>query len=204
MELQTVIFYGKAGAGKGTQADLLRNYFKQNDPQRSVLYIETGAAFREFAKRDNFTAKRVKQTLDEGGLLPEFLPVWIWTNIFIDQVSGNEHIILDGLARREDEVPVLYRALEFYRRPHVHIVVLDISEEEVLRRLKGRGRSDDTEKEIRSRLMWYEKNVVPAIERWRGLPWVEIHTVSAAGSPEEEHARVLSALGYSPATLNIQ
>lgn len=197
MELQTVIFYGKAGAGKGTQAQLLKKYFEEKDPTHPVLYIETGAAFREFAKRDNFTAKRVKQTLEEGGLLPEFLPVWVWTNIFIDQVAGNEHIILDGLARREDEVPVLYRALEFYRRPHIHVVVLDITEAEVLSRLKLRGRHDDTEQEIKVRLAWYEKNVVPAIERWKGLPWVEVHTVSAAGNPEEEHARVMQALNIA-------
>ena len=194
MELQTVVFYGKAGAGKGTQAQLLKKFLELKDPEHPVLYVETGAVFREFSKGDNFTAKRVKQTLDEGGLLPEFLPVWVWTDFFIKHITGNEHIILDGLARRKDEVPVLFRALEFYRRPRIQVILLNIANEEAITRLKGRARYDDTEEKVRERFSWFEKNVLPAIETWRGLPHVFVHAVNAAGSPEEEHERVLETL----------
>ena len=67
MELQTVIFYGKAGAGKGTQAQLLKKYLEEKDPEQPVLYIETGAAFREFAKQSSFTAQMVKKYSRRAG-----------------------------------------------------------------------------------------------------------------------------------------
>lgn len=194
MDLQTVIFYGKAGAGKGTQAQLLKKFLEGKDREHPVLYIETGAMFRDFAKQSNFTARMVKKVLEEGGLLPEFLPVWVWTDIFIKYVTESEHIILDGLARNSDEVPVLARALEFYKRPTIHVVVLKITEEEALGRLKGRARGDDTEAEIKKRLAWYEANVTPAIKRWSDFPAVSVHEVDAGGTIEEGHARVLQAL----------
>ena len=197
MDLRTVIFYGKAGAGKGTQARLLKEVLEKRDAEHPVLYVETGAMFRDFAKQSNFTAQMVKKVLTEGGLLPEFLPVWVWTDIFVKYVTESEHIILDGLARNSDEVPVLARALEFYKRPSVDVVVIKVSEEETLRRLKERARGDDTEAEIRKRLAWYEANVSPAIERWKQFPQMRVHEVDAGGTIEEGHARVLAALDLS-------
>ena len=197
MDLRTVIFYGKAGAGKGTQARLLKDVLEKRDTEHPVLYVETGAMFRDFAKQSNFTAQMVKKVLTEGGLLPEFLPVWVWTDIFVKYVTESEHIILDGLARNSDEVPVLARALEFYKRPSVDVVVLKVSEEETLRRLKERARGDDTEAEIRKRLAWYEANVAPAIERWKQFPQMRVHEIDAGGTIEEGHARVLAALNLS-------
>lgn len=197
MDLRTVIFYGKAGAGKGTQARLLKEVLEKRDTEHPVLYVETGAMFRDFAKQSNFTAQMVKKVLTEGGLLPEFLPVWVWTDIFVKYVTESEHIILDGLARNSDEVPVLARALEFYKRPSVDVVVLKVSEEETLRRLKERARGDDTEAEIKKRLAWYEANVAPAIERWKQFPQMRVHEIDAGGTIEEGHARVLAALNLS-------
>lgn len=197
MDLRTVIFYGKAGAGKGTQAKLLQKVLEERDKEHPVLYIETGAVFRDFAKQNNFTAQMVRRVLTEGGLLPEFLPVWVWTDIFIKYVVESEHIILDGLARNPDEVPVLARALEFYKRPSVDVVVLKVSEEETIRRLKERARTDDTEAEIKRRLAWYEANVTPSIERWKDFPQVRVHEVDAGGTIEEGHQRILATLNLA-------
>src|SRR5579859_3973552 len=117
LDLQTVIFYGKSGSGKSTQSQLLISYLKEKDPKHNVVYIEPGSSFRNFAKsQDNFTSRLVKETMDGGGLLPEFLPVWVWTSYFINNLKGDEHLILDGLARHSDEVPILYRAIKFYKR----------------------------------------------------------------------------------------
>lgn len=197
MELRTVIFYGKAGAGKGTQAGLLKKSLEEKDPAHKVLYIETGAAFRTFAEKDNFTARLVKKTLGEGGLLPEFLPVWVWTQFFIDNIEEEKHIILDGLARRPDEVPILLKALEFYKRPSIDVVLLDISDEEAQRRLKSRARSDDADTEVKRRLNWFNENVIPAIERWSTIPGVTVHTIDATSSVEEVHKAIRNALNFS-------
>lgn len=194
MELQTIVFYGKAGSGKGTQAQLLKKYLEEKDKEHPVLYIETGAVFREFATQDNFTAKMVKKVLETGALLPEFLPVWVWTDLFIKQITGNEHIILDGLARNSDEVPVLARALEFYGRRSINVVLLQVSDKTVLERLSKRARSDDSGAEVQKRLEWFEKNVLPAVARWKQFPAVRVHEIDSENSIEEGYERVLQAL----------
>ena len=73
---QTYIFFGRSGSGKGTQAELLIKYLQEQ--KREVLYIETGRVFREFMEQDSYSARLTREMLSGGGLLPVFLPVWIW------------------------------------------------------------------------------------------------------------------------------
>ena len=197
MELQTILFYGKSGAGKGTQARLLKEYLEQKDVEHPTVYIETGAAFRTFAQKDNYTARMVKEVLDQGGILPEFLPVWVWTQFFIDHITGNEHIILDGLARQRDETPILYRAIKFYKRKAPHVVVLTIEDKEATVRLRARARADDTDKEIMRRLAWYQDNVGPAIGMWRSMSDVVVHEISSTPPSEEVNRDIVTALGFN-------
>ena len=75
MNLQTIIFIGRSGCGKGTQRELLKKYIQKNDPGRQIFELETGARFREFVKEDSYSAKLTKQIIDNGGLLPSFLPI---------------------------------------------------------------------------------------------------------------------------------
>ena len=60
MKPQTFIFIGRSGCGKGTQAELVQEHLKQIDPKRKVLYIQTGAEFREFIKGNSETQKLSK------------------------------------------------------------------------------------------------------------------------------------------------
>lgn len=197
MDAQTIIFYGKSGAGKGTQAKLLESYFQTNDPARHTLYIETGARFRAFMEENNLTAKMVKQALDEGSLLPEFLPVWVWTDFFIKNYTGTEHIVLDGLARRPFEVDVLHHALEFYKRNSIKIIVISVSDDWAAARLKGRGRYDDDDVEIKKRLAWFNENVTSSIEEWKKFTDTAIFQINGEQTIEQVHADVLGALSLS-------
>jgi adenylate kinase family enzyme len=197
VELQTIIFYGKAGSGKGTQAELLRAYLEKNDTEHSATHFETGAQLRTFAKQNNFTAQRVRQSLAEGKLVPEFLPVWVWTTFFMHHLTGNEHLLLDGLARRAEEVPILFQALQFYERKNIKVVVLTISTEEALARLKIRARADDAEEEIRRRLAWYDENVVPAISIWESTPGIEVLEIFGERPIEDVHRDIVQSLKLS-------
>jgi adenylate kinase family enzyme len=112
----TFIFFGPSGSGKGTQADLLIKHLHEKDPHTQTVYIETGAKLREFAKEVGLTAELTRRVMSEGGLLPSFIPIWIWTNIFVRNLRGDEHLVLDGLSRRPVEGPILDGALRFYKR----------------------------------------------------------------------------------------
>ena len=100
MKQITVVFFGRSGSGKGTQADLLIKYLEQKYSEYKVLYVETGARFREFQKTDNYTAAKVKEVTVAGKFLPPFLPIWNWTGFLVEHFTGTEHLIFDGVCRQ--------------------------------------------------------------------------------------------------------
>lgn len=195
MSPQTFIFFGPSGSGKGTQAKLLIEEIKKRDPNRNILYLETGQKFREFATQASFTARKTKEIIDGGGLMPEFLPVWLWTQYFVDHISGDEHIVLDGISRREHEALIIDSALQFYGRKDPVVVSIELSPESAVKRMESRGRVDDTEEEIKKRLAWYEKNVVPAINHFKNNPYYKFISVNGEGTIEEVHADLLTKIG---------
>lgn len=189
---QTVIFFGSSGSGKGTQAGLLREYFKKVDPQHKVIYIETGRRLREFMEEANYTAELTKETIDDGGLLPEFMPIWVWTEHLVRNFSGKEHLILDGLSRREQEAPILESALEFYNLEPIYIVHLKTSKEWSTQRLLERGRDDDTRQNIEERLEWFYENTLPAIKHLKQNIRHTYIEVDGEQTIEDVHSDIIS------------
>ncbi len=192
---QTFIFFGRSGSGKGTQALLLKKYLEATDPEKKVLYIETGERIREFIQESNTTSRMVKEVIDRGGLLPVFLPVWIWTDFLIRRFTGVEHLILDGLSRRISEAPVLDGALKFYGRSRPFVVLLTVSREWSRGRLLNRGRKDDTTKDIDARLEWYDSNVLPTIEFFRNNPYYTIIEINGEQPIEVVTKELLEKVG---------
>jgi len=193
----TVLFYGPSGSGKGTQAKFLKEYLEKHDPERQCEYIETGALVRQFASGEGYTQGLTATAIEKGELLPSFLPIYLWTKLLIEQLEGGEHIILDGLARREREVFILEGALRFYDRSDYHIVSFELSENSTRERLRGRGRSDDMDEEATDkRLAWYRDEVLPAIQKFEELGG-KVHRIDAEPSIEEIHSVVIETLGFA-------
>jgi len=195
MEPISVVFYGKSGAGKGTQANLLVDYLTKDDSAREIIYLQTGKLLRELMERPEFIPQKVKQGLGNGELMPSFLPIYLWSREFINRYSGDEHIILDGLSRRAYESPVLENALLYMERPNTKVIVLDIAEEVAFERLRSRARYDDSDENIKERLKWYEENVTPAIAFFKDEGKFDVHTIDGARDEEAVHKEVLEILG---------
>lgn len=194
MQPQTIIFFGPSGSGKGTQAKLIIEELKKKN-DREIIYLETGQRFRDFSEEASFTAKKTKEIMKNGGLLPEFLPIWIWTEYFIRHISGDEHMILDGLSRRAHEAPILDSAIRFYKRERPQVISIDVSQEWAKERLLNRGRDDDNGKDIDSRINWYYENVIPAIEYFKNNPYYMVHSINGERSIEEVHQDIMKVLG---------
>ncbi len=195
MSQYTFIIFGASGSGKGTQAHLLIDFLKKLDAEMPVLYIETGQRFRDFADSGSYTATLVKGIMSTGALLPEFLPIWIWTEILVEEVKGRESIIFEGVSRREHEAPILDSAMRFYKRENPFVISLEVSKEWATKRLMARGRYDDTEADIRERLGWYDENVIPAIEEFKKNPYYKFITINGEQAVEEVHREILKKLG---------
>jgi adenylate kinase len=195
MEKQTIIFMGPQGCGKGTQIELLAEVLKEKDTETRITDIQTGRQFRALAEgEENFTTKKVKETIEKGVLQPLFLTVLLWGNEFIQQADSKSHMLIDGLPRRVEEAKVLESALEFYDRRHITVVYLDTDEEEVLKRMKLRARNDDTEESIKTRLEAYQKETLPVLEYYRKRPNTTVIDVDGAKTIEEVHNSILSGL----------
>lgn len=197
MKQKTFIFYGISGSGKGTQAKLLELYLREHDTEHEVLYLSTGKHLRVLAEDKVFTGQKVNEVLNSGGLLPAFLPVWVWTDWLIEHYNGTQHLIFDGLARRASEAPILAEALSFYGIEWPYVVLLNISREEAARRLKKRGRADDTDEDITRRLDWFESEVAPAIDFFKNAPGFHFLDIDGEQTVEKIHEDIVNRITRS-------
>ena len=197
MSPQTFILFGASGSGKGTQAQLLIDYLEENDKDRQTIYIETGQKFRDFIESEkSLTIDLTKEVMTTGGLLPEFLPIWMWSEFLIKNITGNENLILEGLSRREHEAPVLDSAMKFYKREKPNVISIEVSKKWSTERLLARGRGDDNEADIAKRLDWYYENVMRAIEYFKNDSYYNFISINGEQTIEKVHTDIMEKLGW--------
>jgi adenylate kinase len=198
MDHQTVLIYGPAGSGKGTQAALLREYLLKADPDRSTLHVVTGDMFRKAAESAGYTGQRIRHIQDTGGLQPAFLPIWLWSSYFVENLNGDEHILIDGFPRRPEEAVIFDSAITFYERRNPVVIVLNVAEEELLRRaLEVRKRADDSKELMKRRIGWYFDEVVPTIDVFRKDEKYTVQEIDGARSIEDIHNDIKARLGLA-------
>ncbi len=167
--LQTVIFIGRSGCGKGTQGDLLKEWIHRNDHEKhQILYVESGNNFRQFIRGDNFSAKQALTIYEKDERQPDFLACCLWGQNLINELDKDMHLIFDGAPRSLPEAYLVTSALDFYQREEPRVVYINVSRKWAEERLLARGRTDDrTLAKINKRLDWFDTDVIPAIEFFR-------------------------------------
>lgn len=194
MNQKSFIFIGRSGCGKGTQAKLLIDYLKKEDPKRDSLYVQTGAIFREFIKGDSDTQKKSKVIYDKGEFQPEFLAIYMWSSVFIDKYKNNEHVIMDGMPRKLHEAGILDSLLNFYEMKNLYVINIDVPKEVSIDRLMARKRFDDTREEIAARLADYEVDVVPILEYYKTNNKYSFIHIDGTRTIEEIHQDIISQI----------
>ena len=179
-----VVLLGPPGAGKGTQAVKLAE--KLGIPQ-----ISTGDLFRRNIDRGTELGLEAKRYLDAGDLVPSEL-----TNALVDrrldESDAADGFILDGYPRSVDQAQALDRMLDARGTRLDAVLEFRVSEEELFKRLKDRGRADDTEEVIHNRMQVYRDETEPLLEYYSHN---NLQTVDAVGGLDEVFARALRALG---------
>lgn len=198
MEPQTFIFIGRSGCGKGTQAELLKSFIKQKDTKsREIFYVETGAKFRDFIKANTYTSNLSRQVYERFERQPDFLAVWMWAHLFVENMTGEEHVVVDGAPRSLPEASVMTNAFDFYGRT-ANVIYINISRESSERRLLARGRDDDsTAIKIKKRLDWFDTDAVPAVEFFKKHPTYNFIEVNGELPKEQVHAEIVSKLQFA-------
>ncbi|MFT7507713.1 MAG: adenylate kinase [Acidimicrobiales bacterium] len=166
MKPLTVIFIGPQGSGKGTQVAYLTEYLNEMSPDHEVVNIETGKGFRNLTQTDTYTARRVKEIIAEGGLIPNFLTKSFVIKYLIKNLTPDSHITMDGFPRNLGQVQFIDDLMAFYKREGLSIIYLDTPEDVVRARMHGRQRSDDTDELIDERLRLYREQTEPIISKY--------------------------------------
>lgn len=188
----TILLFGRSGAGKGTQAKLLKEFLEKR--KRHVVNVETGELLREAAAMDTYGGHLVKFNIDHGRLMPACLPIWSWTHKLLTSAKKDSDIVLDGFCRRQEEVLIAEQALQFFERFNIHVVYLNTSKENCMKRMKGRNRKDDTEQGIMTRLEWFDWHTLPALSLLKDYRNYHFHEIDGNGTPEEVFRHISEAL----------
>ncbi len=125
-----MVLFGPPGAGKGTQAQLLRDQLK-------VSHISSGELFRHHLGQGTPLGLRAKEYMTKGELVPDEVTI----DIILEEVMSvpdDEGFILDGFPRNPNQAEELEKALAGRSRNLDKVVHIDVSETELLRRLGGR------------------------------------------------------------------
>ena len=154
--------------------------------------ISTGDLFRHNISTGTPLGMEAKKYLDAGDLVPASL-----TNALVDDRLDDADVaggfILDGFPRTVEQAEALHDMLQ--RRDLKLDAVLEfrVPEEELVARLAGRGRADDTEDVIRRRLEVYTEQTAPltAVYSQRGL----LAQVDGMGAVNDVTSRILDELG---------
>ncbi len=125
-----LILFGPPGAGKGTQAERLRKDFE-------LPYVATGDMLRANVKEQTDLGKKAKEYMDAGDLVPDDLIVAMARDR-LSQDDAQDGFILDGFPRTIDQAKVLDEQLSDLGRRVTAALLIDVPDEEVIRRLSGR------------------------------------------------------------------
>jgi adenylate kinase len=188
-----LILLGPPGAGKGTQAERLRDDF-------GLAHISTGDILRSEVADETKLGKEAERYMEAGELVPDALIVGMIATRIIAP-DARDGFLLDGFPRNREQATALQEALDGLERRLTAALLIDVPDDEVVRRLAGRRmcvknpghiyhvefdppkhegvcdqdgsrlvqREDDKEQTIRHRLDVYHSQTEPLIARYDEL-----------------------------------
>lgn len=174
-----ILFFGPPGSGKSVQGELL---VKRN----GWNWLSTGQLFRDSSDPE------VLERLSKGELIDDELTNKV-LNEALRERSNKSRIVLDGYPRNPKQAEWLDKHLPEHGREIAAVIVFEVPQEELVRRLAGRGRAEDTLEVIEKRLDIYHKNTKPVLDFYvhRNVPVI---TVNGHGSVTEVHDRIQKAV----------
>ncbi len=182
-----LVFIGPPGSGKGTQAARLT-------ASLGIAHISTGDMLRGAVAAGTPVGVQARSFLDQGALVPDQV-IAALVEERVQAADCTDGFLLDGFPRTLPQADLLDGALERLAQELDIVVLLEVPEDELLRRLtsRGEGRSDDSPDVIRRRLAVYRQQTAPLAELYaeRG----NLRPVDGMGAMDDVADRVRAAVG---------
>ncbi|MES2930894.1 MAG: nucleoside monophosphate kinase [Patescibacteria group bacterium] len=191
----TFVFFGIVGSGKGTQVELLQKYLREKTLSIDFVDASPGLEYRKLISSGSYTGELVRDAYNQGYLQPDFLTDGLFTKILTEKTSPSSVIMADGYPRTLVQSKTFEDAMIFYRRDDVRVIYIQVGKEEATRRMKLRGRSDDTDEGIAKRFDEYVNNVIPSMNYFEGRPGYALYVINGEQSIEDVHADIIKSLG---------
>ena len=135
-----LILLGPPGSGKGTQGERLQEDFR-------LPYYATGDILRAAVKEGTEVGKQAKEYMDRGDLVPDEVII----GVIAERLQGEEAsdgFILDGFPRTVPQAEALDAKMSDLRRVITGVLLIEVPEEEILRRLGGRRTCEENPSHI--------------------------------------------------------
>lgn len=191
-QMINLVLFGKPGAGKGTQA----NYLKE---KYNLRHISTGDVFRYNIKEGTKLGKKAQSYIDQGDLVPDEVTIKMLRDE-VEKFPEANGFIFDGFPRTDAQAEALDHLMESKKMKIDATIALEAGDDVLLERLLERGklsgRSDDQDEEkIRNRFIEYNEKTAPLKRYYEAQG--KFHSVDGIGAIEEiteRLTRVIDAL----------
>lgn len=170
-----IVFFGPAGAGKSMQGQML-------SARHRWRWLSTGQMFRDSKDPE------IHRILGTGELISDELTYKV-VDEAISESKDQKHLILDGFPRTRAQAEWMMEAMPKKDRDIQMVIVLEVPESEIIKRLSVRGRKEDTPEIIRKRMNIYRKEMYPILSYF-AEKGVQIIHLDGTGTVGEVHDRI--------------
>ena len=180
-----LVMLGPPGSGKGTQAKILAE-------KLGVPAISTGRMLRRAVESGSELGQRVEAIVASGALVDDdTMAEVVRERLARDDAAAG--YLLDGYPRTQAQADMLTRILADSGSALDAVVLIEVPEDELVRRSLARQRADDTEEIVRHRQGVYREKTAPLIEYYESLGL--LRRIDGDSSIEDVNASICAALG---------
>lgn len=179
-----IVFIGPPGAGKGTQAERMIEKYK-------LAHLSTGDMLRAARDAQTEVGKKADEYMSSGQLVPDEIIVGVIQERLAES-DCQEGYLLDGFPRTIAQAEALDQMLADKGTPLDVVLELKVPEEELFKRLAGRGRADDTPEVIKQRLVAYREQTSPLLDYYGKADLLK--SIDGLGTVDEIFDRVQGIL----------